>query len=327
MAKKLEDSESDSSYERDTTGGGTALDKKPDGSMNDVPALKSEDAVIQELLDRLPGFSDSGKTKIMQALFAKPRKSGAPDFATSAFEQLHNTIHCRRQAENQTAANRFQKERNDVQSQLGKLTVNWNDLVARHSSTDFALAQANSALAQVKSALNQANFALQTEKKRSQGIQERAQQDVQELQTQVEDLSNLHVRSVNAIAPGIEPISDQTLSKRLSDHHRNTYQWCRRNFGIGGRKLSETYGKLPSNLLERLDAQCDERNIASLPLSRAADLLLWSVLHAYVFARWFPVNIPSASDYNWESIQLSFGHSGTFVYRHRQADLNKTCGF
>lgn len=315
--KELElddDSESYSNYEDNEIRDCKIADYNDTDPHVETPPEKSEESIIEEMLARLPNFSDSGKTKLVNTVFTKQSNSGAPSFGVLAFEQLHNSFHCQRLAESLNYTKRLQAERTSLHRDVKSLTENCRDLAARKNSTDTALGHANYNLAQMESALNQANFVLQTEKQRSQGIQERAERDMKELQTQIEDLRNLHVRSVNAIAPGLEPISDQTFRKALADHHTKTYQWCRWNFGLGGRNLVETYGKLPPALKAQVDSQCHPGEIGSLPLSRAADLVLWNILHDYVIKPWFPVNIPSSGTPNWDLIQHSFGHKGTLIY-------------
>lgn len=316
--KKLEldnGSESYASYEDNEIGGCKISEYNRTGSNAiKTPPEKSEESMIEEMLARLAGFSDSGKTKLVNALFTKHINSGAPSFGVLAFERLHNTFHCQRLAESQNNAKSLCAERTGLQRDVQRITESRRELAKRTHSADTALTQANYNLAQMQSALNEANFATQNEKQRAQGIQERAERDMKEFRTQIEDLSNLHVRSVNAIAPGIEPISDQTFRKALTDHHTKTYQWCRWNFSSGGRKLGETYGKLSAPLKARLDSQCHSDEIGSLPVSRAADLVLWTVLHDYVMRPPFPINIPSLSIPDWGSIQMFFGHNGTLIW-------------
>lgn len=265
------------------------VDKQPHEVTNDAPSeVKSEDAIIEDFLRMVPGISCPGREKVMHALLEESNDhEGAESLPILAFQHLHARFpNCTPKEAMVTVADQLYKEKKEL----------LNDWKAGRDS-----------LARINSTLQEEQRRSEINKKRAENLE----QQVTGLRLKVEELSNLHVRSVNGIGAGIDPISDQTFSKSLADHHRNSYQWCRKNLGARGRQLGNTYDQLSGTIQAYLTAQCHEDALRSLPVSRAADMVLWKALHDHALKPWFPVNIPKYAEHSWEGVQTSFSKPGT----------------
>lgn len=250
----------------------------------EAPA-RSEAEVVDDIVQRVPQLSRPGREKVLSALFQEPSNDAAESLAWIVFKDLHRFfVGC---------------TPNKAKVAMEALYQEKNELLDKYKS--------------MHSSLRETNTALQNEQGRVNIYKERAENhlnEVRNLQLKVEELSNLHVRSMNGIGAGIDPITDQNFGTMLENHHKSSSYWCRKNFGPGGRQLGDTYDQLSEPLKTYFTAQCHESEVRSLPLSRAADLVLWKVLHDSALKPWFPVNIPQYADYSWEGVQASFSKPG-----------------
>jgi len=141
-------------------------------------------------------------------------------------------------------------------------------------------------------------------KERAEAQRERAETEAKKLAGEKERLEKLrasHVRAVNSVDAGLEPVADQSFVERLSSLHHEVctvrmwrrtwltelqvHTWCRRGFKKGEYEPQpELQLKIsPGRLLE---SRVDDISVLSLP--RLVDCLAWAYMETYIFSLWFP---------------------------------------
>lgn len=133
-----------------------------------------------------------------------------------------------------------------------------------------------------------------------------AEQKIAIIQAKVAELSQVHVRSVNGIGAGLDPISDQTFTEVLAEHHLKTFQWCRKN--LRGKKLLD-HDNFPKNLQSLIAERCSGWP-TDLSVARVADLIFWFGLEAVVLKPWFPVEVTEGQDCDLERAEWGFTRDG-----------------
>lgn len=218
---------------------------------------------------------------LLNALFHEPNPQPLTSFKYSVFQHLHglfDTCH------HHQAARTFQQERNDARDRL--------------KATDDSF--------------RQTKRVLEHERQVAEAAKARSEKQRCELQSKIDQLSNLHVRSVNGISTGVDPISDKTFSKKLSAHHSATARWCRRN--AGGTKLGDIFSGISAELQEFFRTHCHKDAIRVLTLSQAVDKVLWVNLHAHTIGSWLPVEVPlGTSEFTEQATQAFLWQNGRLV--------------
>lgn len=160
----------------------------------------------------------------------------------------------------------------------------------------------------LRSERNQWRERLDQERKQAEATQAQAEQHINMLQTKIAELSHVHVRSVNGIDAGLEPISDKTFTEALADHHVKTYQWCRKN--LRGKKLLD-YDRLPEASQFIIKHRCGGAQPTNLKVARAADLIIWFGLEQILIRQWFPIRISPGQECGLEHMEREFSRQGS----------------
>ena len=104
------------------------------------------------------------------------------------------------------------------------------------------------------------------------------------LQAKLDDLKALHIRSVNSVSTGLEPITDKTFEDKFRNLQDIVGDWSR--------KISKHKGEGPSTAaidlanVHRLPARVSD--IGRLRLAKLIETAVWDFLEDNVFSRWLP---------------------------------------
>lgn len=122
-------------------------------------------------------------------------------------------------------------------------------------------------------------------------------QDLEQRNRQLEDhikllqdensrIQALHVKGVNAIGPGIEPISDKALAGRISGIQEDVSAYFRGTF-----KGKRIVGEIPEDIVQmtlkwRL---IDLEQVKRISTGNLLELVFWDYMELMYFARWLPI--------------------------------------
>lgn len=101
-------------------------------------------------------------------------------------------------------------------------------------------------------------------------------------------LQRVHIKSINVVSPGVEPISDQAFVSRLIDIHDRVSEFCRAEFKK--KKLVEVDEQHLTNLglLERISEGMKGLGVHKISVGNFMDMAFWSTMEKVCEARWLP---------------------------------------
>lgn len=113
---------------------------------------------------------------------------------------------------------------------------------------------------------------------------EKLQDEVTTLQARLDALQTAHVKAVNSVGSGLEPISDQELVEKLVDFHYQANSFFRRVFK--GRKICGEDENITKWLLDH--QRCSRPPEAcGFTTGNTLELLIWAHLEMIHTTRWF----------------------------------------
>lgn len=138
---------------------------------------------------------------------------------------------------------------------------------------------------------------------------EHAQAELAAQREKVKAFETVHIRSVNAVGAGVEPITDQTFASAFVDYHHDVYQWCRQN--LRGCEFKPVQ-RIPRRIRAALDRQFAGKWEEELSVPRAAEMIIWEIIEARAICPSFPISVLQryGSGLEIESMGKVFARSG-----------------
>lgn len=108
---------------------------------------------------------------------------------------------------------------------------------------------------------------------------------IERLERENAQLHKVHVKAVNMVAPGVEPVSDQVFVSRIDELQDRVGAFCRATFR--GVKVVGQDDSTIDSMGVRLRMMAP-RDIYCLSTGNAAEMLFWSHAEALFINRWLP---------------------------------------
>ncbi|CCX17469.1 Protein of unknown function [Pyronema omphalodes CBS 100304] len=113
----------------------------------------------------------------------------------------------------------------------------------------------------------------------------RLQRYQEALEAEAEKFSKLtaeHIKSVNSVGTGLEPITDEEFKQKFQKLHDQVGQWCRKAFRQKELRPFEELDKYVQNVLQhRAQEDC------GIKFAQMAEIILWTFFED-IFLAWFP---------------------------------------
>jgi hypothetical protein len=109
-------------------------------------------------------------------------------------------------------------------------------------------------------------------------------EDRQYLQSKLDELEALHIRSVNSVGTGLEPITDKTFEGDFRNLQDKLGDWSRKIFKHKG----EGHPTAAIDLTSAYRLPAKVNNVNQLKLTKLIEMAAWDFLEDTVLSRWLP---------------------------------------
>lgn len=125
---------------------------------------------------------------------------------------------------------------------------------------------------------------LDEETHRSEVSRQNYLKEMTQLDSKIQDLHAIHIKSVNSVDTGLEPITDQAFQTRFRTLQDDVNEWSRKSFKHKGERIE----------LEDVDDVLKEilsprfKRTKDLSFSLLMDSIAWAFMESRIFCLWFP---------------------------------------
>lgn len=139
----------------------------------------------------------------------------------------------------------------------------------------------NDEIQQLDAEISSCVLAHNKQKDRAEKAEARCNQEKEKLEV----LLASHVKAVNSVGSGLEPVTDQIFAERFEQLHHEVAGWCRILF-----KKDENLPQPDTYMIASEQDLCKQRvaNLNMIRLAELLDCLVWSFAERIIFSRWLP---------------------------------------
>ncbi|KAF8243916.1 hypothetical protein K440DRAFT_32096 [Wilcoxina mikolae CBS 423.85] len=111
------------------------------------------------------------------------------------------------------------------------------------------------------------------------------QHELEVQQHKFDRLNAAHIKNVNSVGTGLEPITDQEFTSKFRDLQDQIGQWSRKAFKHRGQQCS--YEQLPLSLKEIILPRV-HTELAKLRFAQLVETVTWAYIEDMILSAWFP---------------------------------------